>query len=247
MKLKCISCDSIARAVYYCAATSPHLVDVELIRLGLHIWPKKLKDRVQERIDAASEESYDTIVLGYGLCGQATSGLVARSIPLVIPRAHDCITFYLGSRERYLEEHEKHPGTIWYTKDYVERSRDSEEMLSLGADLDVDLPAVYEKYVEKYGKNNADYLMQVMGEWQKHYERAVFIDQGIGDIAAEEAKAKEDAARRGWQFKKMAGDLVLIRRLLFGDWNDDFLTVQPGEKITISFGKEIITSEASEM
>lgn len=244
MKLKCISCDSIARAVYHCAATSPHIVDVELIRLGLHIWPDKLRDRIQERIDAASQDSYDNLLLGYGLCGQATNGLVARGIPLVIPRAHDCITFYLGSRERYQDEHEKHPGTIWYTKDYVERTRDSDDMVPLGADIVTDLPSVYEKYVEKYGKSNADYLMEVMGEWQKHYERAAFVDQGVGDVTAEEAKARLDAERRGWRFEKMAGDLVLIRRLLFGDWDEDFLTVQPGERITIAFGQEIITAAA---
>jgi hypothetical protein len=31
------------------------------------------------------------VVLAYGLCGGATAGLRAGSIPLVVPRAHDCI------------------------------------------------------------------------------------------------------------------------------------------------------------
>lgn len=249
MKLKCISCDSIARAVYHCAALSPHIVDVELLRLGLHLRPENLRKRVQERIDRTSEQSeisFDAIILGYGLCGQATSGLVARDIPLVIPRAHDCITFFLGSRAFYRKEHDEHPGTIWQTKDYIERTRGDKEMISLGSDIAADLPSVYEKYIEKYGKKNADYLMEVMGEWQKHYERAVFVDQGIVDTAAEEAEVKADAERKGWRFEKMAGDLVLIRRLLFGDWDDDdFLTIEPGEKITIAFGDEVITKIAS--
>ncbi len=247
MKLKCISCDSIARAVYHCAALSPHIIDVELLRLGLHLKPDNLRERVQERIDRTADKSdipFDAIVLGYGLCGQATSGLVARDLPLIIPRAHDCITFFLGSRAMYQKEHDAHPGTIWHTKDYMERTEGDREMISLGSDMAVELPAVYEKYVKKYGKDNADYLMSVMGEWQKHYERAVFVDQGIVDTSDEEERIRTDAAQKGWRFEKMAGDLLLIRNLLFGNWDEaDFLTVQPGERITISFGEEIIRSE----
>lgn len=40
---------------------------------------------------------------------------------LVIPRAHDCITLYLGSRQRYLEQFNARPGTYWYSLDYLER------------------------------------------------------------------------------------------------------------------------------
>ena len=41
------------------------------------------------------------MVLAYGLCGGVTAGLHAGSITLVIPRAHDFITIFLGSRDRY--------------------------------------------------------------------------------------------------------------------------------------------------
>ena len=39
MKLKCLSCEALTRMVYLCAAQSPHLVDVELVRIGLHNEP----------------------------------------------------------------------------------------------------------------------------------------------------------------------------------------------------------------
>jgi hypothetical protein len=85
MKLKCLSCESVARLVYACAATSPHIVDVELFRLGLHNEPKNLCVRLQAHIDAVQGQPYDAVLLAYGLCGQATAGLAARDIPLVIP------------------------------------------------------------------------------------------------------------------------------------------------------------------
>jgi hypothetical protein len=236
MRLKCLSCDALARPVYLCAAQSPHLVDVELFQLGLHNTPANLRQRLQAQIDAVGP-GYDAVVLAYGLCGQSTAGLTARDKPVVIPRAHDCITLFLGSRERYRQEFEQNKGTYWYTLDYIERRGDDHTSLSAS---DVDVAAVYDEYVAKYGQDNADYLMEVMGAWQQHYQRAAFIDLGLGDNTAVEAQAQADAARRGWRFERVAGDLVLIRRLLNGDWDADFLVLQPGQTLTMTYDDDIM-------
>ena len=175
MRLKCLSCEALARVVYLCAAHSPHIVDVELFRLGWHRDPDDLRQRLQGSIDAAQGEDYDAIVMGYGLCGRATAGLKAVDIPLIIPRAHDCITLFLGGRERYKTEFEDNPGTYWYVRDYIERA-DGSTSLSLGAEMGGDADALYHEYVEKYGQDNAQYLMEVMGAWQENYNRAAFIE-----------------------------------------------------------------------
>ena len=246
MRLKCLGCDALARLVYQCAAWSPHIVDVELFQLGLHSQPPDLRERLQRRVDAAAGQGYDAILLAYGLCGQATAGLTARDTPLVIPRAHDCITLFIGDRTRYQDQFTRNPGTYWYALDYVER-RDSDGMtLSLGASTEDDMPTVYADYVERFGKDNADYLMEVMGAWKNHYQRAVFIDMGVGDGAAVEAQTRGEAARRGWSFDKMGGDIGLIRRLLTGDWGTDFLVLQPGECVTMTYGSDIIAAQQSE-
>jgi len=240
MKLKCLGCDALARIVYLCAAQSPHIVDVELFQLGLHNDPSDLRARLQAQIDATTGQGYDALVLAYGLCGKATAGLIARDIPLVIPRAHDCITLFLGDRERYKDEFENRPGTYWYTLDYVERKDGAGTTLSLGSGLDTDINAVYDEYVEKYGVDNADYLMEVMGAWQSHYQRAVFIDMGVGDGTPVEAVARSEATRRGWIFERVMGDLVLIRRLLAGDWETDFLLLEPGQQITMTYDDNVV-------
>ena len=240
MRLKCLGCNALARIVYLCAAQSPHIVDVELFQLGLHNNPSDLRARLQRHIDAVAGQSYDAVVLAYGLCGQATAGLVARDMPVVIPRAHDCITLFLGDRQRYQQEFEKLPGTYWYALDYIERRDGTGTTLSLGSGVEADIEAVYEEYVEKYGKDNADYLMEVMGAWQSHYQRAVFIDMGVGDGAAVEARARDEATRRGWIFERIMGDLVLIRRLLAGDWETDFLVIEPGQQISMTYDNHIV-------
>ena len=245
MKLKCLSCEALTRLVYLCAARSPHIVDVELFRIGLHNEPPNLRAQLQARIDAVNGQPYDAIVLAYGLCGQATAGLKARDIPLVIPRAHDCITLFLGDRVRYLEQFENNPGTYWYAMDYIQRREGKGTALSLGAGVDSDnIQGVYDEYVEKYGQDNADYLMEVMGAWQNHYNRAAYIDMGVGDGSVIELQTKEEADRRGWTYDRVAGDLVLVRRLLNGDWENDFLVVEPGQQITMAYGDEVVRSEA---
>lgn len=243
MWIKCITCEALARPVYLCAAHSPHIIDVELLKRGLHNTPTSLRERLQAIIDQASVPPYDAVVLVYGLCGQATSGLIAGKIPLVIPKAHDCITLFLGSRQCYQEQFEGHPGTFWYAQDYIERDDGSESALAMGSGTDVQLEAVYDEYVQKYGKENADYLMEVMGAWQDHYQRAVFIDMGLPDANGVEAKAREQAARRGWTFDRISGDMFLIRRLLNGDWDTDFLVVPPGQRVRMTYDEDVIGVE----
>ena len=244
MRLKCIGCDALARLIYLNAAYSVNIIDVSIFRLGLHTTPKELNKILQKEIDSVDSKRYDAIVLAYGLCGRSTEGLTARDIPLIIPRAHDCITIFLGGRDKYMQQQESCPGTYWYALDYVQRLDSTGGYVALGAgwtNTGTDIQSVYAEYVEKYGQDNADYLMEVMGAWQQHYQRAVYIDMGIGDGSQVEQMAKDEAVRRGWNFERIAGDMILIKRLFEGDWDEtDFLRVNPGESIQMSMGEDII-------
>lgn len=241
MRLKCITCDVLARPVYLAAAHSPHIVDVTLQQFGLHLTPKKLRGSLQAEIDRAADAGlYDAVVLAYGLCGKATEGLRAVDLPLVLPRAHDCITLFLGSCERYDGEFQICPGTYWYVQDFIERGESGDIPLSIGANTSVIVDAVYADYLEKFGRDNADYLMEAMASWQSHYERAAYIDTGQDGETSAAQRAQNDAVQNGWRFERMTGDLVLIKRLLDGDWDTDFLTLSPGQRVEMIGGAEII-------
>ncbi len=253
MRLLVIGCDILARPLYLCASRSPHVVDLRLLGRGLHAEPPDLRARLQAAIDTAPA-GLDAVVLAYGLCGGATAGLEAREIPVVMARAHDCITLFLGGRERYAAEAGGDP-TYWYTADQLERpyaaTRAPGAALSLGAgsgaggDTDEALDALRAEYVERYGEDNADYLLEVMGAWRSHYRRGAFISLGIGDEAAAESVAREQSERRGWAFERVAGSLVLLRRLLDGDWNDDVLVLRPGERVAMSYDDGVVTAVSS--
>ena len=241
LRLKCLGCDVLARPIYLAAARSPQIVDVTLRHYGLHRTPAKLRQSLQNEIDGTkASDGYDAIVLAYGLCGKATEGLRAGELPLVLPRAHDCITLFLGSRDRYADQFQACPGTYWYVQDFVERADSEAGALSIGALSSADTDAVYAEYVEKYGADNADYLMETMSAWQAHYERAGYIEMNGEGEGLAFAKAQKDAADNGWRFERLAGDLVLLRKLLDGDWDEDFLTLAPGQQVRMAGGDEVI-------
>ena len=73
MRLKCLACDVLARPLYLNAAHSPHIVDIELFPRGLHNTPAVLRSPLQERVEAAAGQGYDSLGMAYGLWGQATA------------------------------------------------------------------------------------------------------------------------------------------------------------------------------
>jgi len=82
--------------------------------------------------------------------------------------------------------------------------------------------------------------MEVMDGWLSHYKRAVYLDTGLGDNGEVEAQARAEAERRGWVFERIAADLDLVRRLLDGEWDADFLVVPPGQQVVMAYDDKII-------
>lgn len=246
MRLKMVSCEVLARQIYYIAALSPHIIDIELVDKGLHNEPDRLRAELQRRLDAVPVGRYDAVVLGYGLCSNSTAGLVCAHTPMVMPRAHDCITLYLGSAERYACEFRATPGTYWYTPDYIERGFTGGDWVALGAaNTEADMSKVYQEYVDKFGKDNADYLMEVMGAWKQHYSRAAYIETQELALPDYTADVRAVAERRGWNFERLAGSLIILRDLLEGRWDEErFLRAAPGQTIAPSYDGCIVVARA---
>jgi hypothetical protein len=241
-----LTCEALARSIYAIAATTPHTVSIRLFQQGLHNRPKNLRQVLQEQIDAIEEGECEAILLVYGMCGTSTVGLTARHTPLVIPRAHDCITLYLGSHERYQEEFDKHPGTYWYSVDYMERAEPGASV-ALGAAGIEEQEGQYEAYIEKYGQDNADMLMAEMRKWAQHYTRAAFIDTGLGDSTEYEGMAKAKAQKEGWVFERKQGNRRMLEMLINGDWQEkEFLVVPPGHTIQQAYDDTIVKAKPAE-
>jgi hypothetical protein len=190
------------------------------------------------------ESKYEAVLFGYGLCNNGLSGLTARSIPIIIPRAHDCITLFLGSKERYLDYFNNHPGVYFKTTGWIERGENAGELSQLSIQHKSGMDMSYEELVEKYGEDNAKFLYEELVNHAKHYSQFTFIEMGIEPDGTFERRAREDAIARGWKYEKMQGDMNMIQRLIDGVWDDkEFLVVQPGWRVVADYSEGIITAE----
>jgi hypothetical protein len=91
---------------------------------------KKMREKLQAEIDHINPENYGVIFLCYGLCSNGTQGLQG-AIPPIIPRAHDCITLFMGSEEAYKEYFFANHGTFFLSSGWLERDdRDYEDGIS---------------------------------------------------------------------------------------------------------------------
>ncbi len=241
MKLKLISCEIFFREMEFLLKQSPHEIDVEFLQKGLHDIPtNEMQGRIQAQVDAASQLEFDAILLGYGLCNNGLNGIVSRGKQLVLPRAHDCITLFFGSRERYREYFDAHPGTYFKTTGWIERDKISEELRQLSIPNQLGMDKSYEELVEQYGEDNAEFLWNELCDTKKNYSQITFIEMGVEPDDRFERIAQQEAVDKGWAYEKVAGSLTLLQRLLCGIWDEDFLVVPPGHRITVDHSTGIV-------
>ncbi len=239
----CIACEVLARPLYHLAATCPNIIDIQLVKRGLHDEPDRMRAKLQKKIDLMENNDYEAVLLGFGLCGGGTIGLQARSVPLVIPRVHDCVALLLGDPKRYQDEFHKTPATFWSSQDFAERSDETGKFCSMGPIPDEALAKQFDVFVAQYGRENAEYLIETLGAWRRHYKRAAFIDMGILQPDGYKDRLHDDADHFDWTFEVLAGDLLLLRDLFNGTWSKlgqkNFVLIPPNHSVDITYDKHI--------
>lgn len=245
MKFCLVSCDIFFREMESAVKRSPHRIEVSFLPKGLHdMKSAEMLVRVQAAVDAVAP-GFDAVLLGYGLCNNGLSGLVARHTKLVVPRAHDCITLFFGSKERYADYFFSHPGTYFKTTGWIERGEAGEELKQLTIPHQMGMDKTLDEYIAEYGEDNGRFLFETLGEHTRNYGRFTFIEMGVEPDGSFEQRTRDDAAKRGWEFEKVRGNMALIEQLVHGDWPEkDFLTVPPGHKLIASHDDNIIRAEA---
>ena len=234
MFIKFICCDVFARIACDIVAKSPHIVDIEFVPMLLHMEPEKLKQLIREKIEnsiSGTGRRYDALILGFGLCGNAVIGLSC-PVPMIIPRAHDCCTVFMGSKEKFLASFGDILSARWCCTGYFERGR----LLSIGySDLEklanYKTSVEYMGYVEQYDEETADFIWEMMHPVRETDESVyIKIDGHEYSNALELYKADMDEA--GVKLKIVDGDVSMLEALVNGEWDDSrFLTVPPGKRI----------------
>ena len=244
MNLKVIACKVLYREISLISAVMDNIIDVTYLRQGLHNTPAVLKDQLQLEIDlidsgedmhsGVSDEynRLDAILLGYGLCSNGIIGLSSKKYPLIIPRAHDCITLFLGSKDVYKDYFDKNSGTYWYTPGWIENTpMPSHERYK----------SAHDRYTELYGEENADYLIEQEQGWLKKYDNCAYINWTELPFEKHRQYTAECSEYLGWKHDILEGSSALMRRFLSGEWdNESFLIIPPGGSIAPSFDNDIV-------
>lgn len=244
MNLKVLACELLYREVCYCVAQSRTIVDIELL-------PKQVSEQarpamcvaLQATVDAQADQGYDAVALAFGLCHGGMIGVRATGIPLIAPRAHDCVTLLFGHKQRFMDFFKDHPNTRYQSSGMIEREFTDEDMEKRAA-RQLGLDKSYADYVAEYGEENAKYIMEVMGTWGQNYDSIAYIDMGLVTDLGYDQVTQEYASARNWTYHKIQGDLRLIHHLLNGDWPDaEFLVLRPGQTIQLADVDTVIRAD----
>lgn len=193
----------------------PPDMEYEVLDLGMHVQPERLKGILQEAINKSALK-VDYIILGYGLCSQAVVGLKAEGCTLIVPRLDDCIAIFLGSQAAYRGQLSQIPGTYYLTKGWIE-----------AGDTPID---EYNALVKKYGEKRA---AKIVNKMLQNYTRLALINSGQYELERYRSIARRMAEQLNLQYEEIQGSNIFIKKMLYGPWDDDFVIAKPGD--TISF------------
>jgi hypothetical protein len=238
-RFKVIACEATAPQVEMAAKECGNTIDIMTLDANLHaMGSKNMPVELQRAIDQVDAVGYDAILLAYGLCNNGICGLHA-AMPIVVPRAYDCITLFLGSKEKYRQYFDTHPDTKFVSAGTLNQKANYD--LFNGIDR---REKMRQEFLEKYDEEDVEYLMETWNNPLKSYRRISFINDDIGDIDKSRDIARRIAADLDWNFEEFQGGSDLFHRLLSGDWDEDsFLVIRPGEIIMPSYTETIIRSE----
>lgn len=234
--LSVIACNVLEAEVRQLAADLPHIRELFFMPQGLHNEPVRLQRELQAAVNRAEADAgVDAIALVYGLCSRGVENLRHERCPIVIARAHDCVTLFLGDKDRYATYLREHPGTYWYSPGWIKSHAPP------GPDRTARLR---QEYTRKFDADEVDYLMEMEQHWIAKYDRAAYVGLGIGESQKDKDYTKNCAACLGWDYDQVKGDPALLRALLAGDWDEQrFLVVPPRQVIRLTADDRIIRAE----
>jgi hypothetical protein len=188
---------------------------ITYLEQSLHRTPHQMPGRIMDALKTVPADH--AAVLCYGLCANGIVGVTAPPGGLIVPKAHDCITFFLGSRAAYETIFTQTPGVYYLTPGWVAEGKDP-------------IGIMRGEYTERVGESAAEWVMR---EELKHYRRITFIDTGAGDAPALREKARENARFFDMEYTELKGDPRFFRMMMEGPYDSgDFLFFPPGEVVT---------------
>jgi len=213
-----IGCRTIEDEINAVVRVLPTCSSIFWIESGLHNYPLKLKDRIQEEIDKITEtvSNVENIVLLFGYCGNCIDGLCSPKAQLVVPKVEDCISLLIGGDQSRLDLSSK-THAYYLTEGWLRYENN--------------IYYEYDQCIKKYGPVKAKRIFNVM---LKNYSALNFIDTGTYDIKKTMDITADLAQSLNLEQKTVPGTLCLIAKALNGEWDEGFLKVPAGVAVKLN-------------
>jgi len=216
VKAALVACQ-IMEAEIEAVIRNPEQLQIIYLDQGLHLRPAWMADKIQEVVDGV-DETVDRVILGYGLCANGIVGVKAGPQELIVPLCHDCIGFFLGSPQAYLEDFNSRPGSYYLTPGWIAQRKDP-------------LSIIEDDYAPRYGRATAEWAKK---EELKHYSHLVLINTGAADLEQMREIAMENAEYFGMHYLEIEGkSREFFEKLIYGPYpKEEFIRISPGKEIT---------------
>ena len=237
MKNLAIVCDVMKNEFIKYGAAEENNLDCVFMEQHLHNTPDLMRVKLQEAIDNAGK-SYDKILLGYGLCSNGVVGLKSDNSEILIPKVDDCISLFLGSKKRYLEEFKKDPATYYLCKGWIEYGGDPYRGYLVWTNQENKIPADWIRQKEIYGRRYDPEMAKFLFiEMMKNYNQITLIDND--DIEAIHMQYTKNMVAfmsgmldKEINLKILKGSSEFLEKLVKCRFDEDnFLKFGPGRKI----------------
>lgn len=144
-------------------------------------------------------------------------GLSSRDARLIIPKMDDCISVLLGSNERRNDLNKE--GCAYYlTKGWMTS--------------DSGIATEYDRCLMKYGYEKSQMVFNVM---LKGYKSLDVINTGVDQLYDVVAEVQEFADLFELDCNVVDGTLDVLYKALSGQWDEDFVIVEPGDKVKFEY------------
>ncbi len=203
-----IACRTLEDELRFAMARTGSDFPVAWLESGLHNTPNKLRARLQEELDARGEER---VLLAMGFCGNALAGVNTGAHELIVPRVDDCISLLLGSPLRR-QAVSRELAAYFLTDGWLRGERN--------------LWVEYQYCVEKYGKETADEINEMM---YGHYRTLAVLDCGVKPAEPVMERAGKIADTLHLKLRRLDATVEYLCALLTGPWEEErFLRLPPG-------------------
>ncbi len=202
-----ISCAMLMDEVNYVCKGLEIYPEIIWMKRAMHKAPHLLNQSLQQIID--ENQNVDNILLTYGLCGNSTPGIVSKNTRLIIPRFHDCI--------HQLLYRQKICGHYYLTRGWT---LDREEIYQQSK-------LILSRYGEADGK-------EILERIYDGYTDIDVIDTSAYVTNSVVSHAEKFAEILNRKVNKIPGSTEVLYKLFTGNWDSDFIVLEPGEVLQVS-------------